>query len=68
MNLANTEEVYPLWDSADELMCDDDTPHQVDFEILFHNSFIFNSTTWKDNFGISYQGEIFKTWIIFYEF
>ena len=61
MNLANSEEVYLLWDSADELMCDVETPHQVDFKILFHNKYIVNEDTndrWKNEFGISYQGEI----------
>ena len=61
MNLANSEEIYLLWDSADELMCDVETPHQVDFKILSHNKYILNeegTDRWKNEFGISYQGEM----------
>ena len=61
MNLANSEEIYLLWDSADEFMCDADTPHQVDFQILSHNKYIVNqegNDRWKNEFGISYQGEM----------
>ena len=55
MNLANTEEVYLLWDSADDSICNVDIPHQVGFEILFHTE---DDDKREEDFGISYQGEI----------
>ena len=49
--MANTDEVYQLWDSADELMCHPDIAHPVHFNIAAGQD---------ETFEISYQGETFK--------
>ena len=48
--MANTDEVYELWDSANELMCHPDIAHPVHFDIAFGQD---------ETFEISYEGEIF---------
>ena len=49
--MGNTDEVYQLWDSTDELMCHPDIAHPVHFDIAFGQD---------ETFEISYEGEILK--------
>ena len=54
VNVNNEDEVYQLWDSSEELMCDANTPHPVDFEV-------YQVPDTKQFYGLTYQGFAFDS-------
>ena len=51
MNVSNEDEVYHLWDSSEELMCSETTPHPVNFEV-------YSVPETNQFYGLTYQGKI----------
>ena len=54
VNVNNEDEVYQLWDSSEELMCDANTPHPVNFEV-------YQVPDTKQFYGLTYQGFAFDS-------
>ena len=51
VNVSNEEEVYPLWDLTEEMMCDENNPHPVNFEV-------YSVPETTQFYGLTYQGMI----------
>ena len=57
VNVSNEEEVYPLWDSTEEMMCDENNPHPVNFEV-------YSVPETNQFYGLTYQGKNLNSGVI----